>query len=65
MAWYAYCISEKQAFPELARHVAATIPNCELVLIPNIGHVPHFEAPEIFHRALLKFLNGDAASSAR
>src|ERR1700745_2107875 len=20
MAWYAYCISEKQAFPELARH---------------------------------------------
>ena len=20
MAWYAYCIGEKQAFPELARH---------------------------------------------
>jgi hypothetical protein len=20
MAWYAYCISEKQAFPELSRH---------------------------------------------
>ena len=20
MAWYAYCVSEKQAFPELARH---------------------------------------------
>jgi pimeloyl-ACP methyl ester carboxylesterase len=43
-------------FPELARHVAETIPNCTLVLIPGIGHVPHFEAPDVFHRELLKFL---------
>jgi len=43
-------------FPELAKHVADTIPNCQLVLIPNIGHVPHFEAPDIFHRELLRFL---------
>src|SRR2546422_5562936 len=35
-------------FPELAKHVADTIPNCTLVLLPNIGHVPHFEAPEKF-----------------
>ncbi len=43
-------------FPELAKRVASTIPHCQLVLIPNIGHVPHFEAPEIFHRELIKFL---------
>src|SRR5438552_218207 len=43
-------------FPELAKHVADTIPNCTLVLLPNIGHVPHFEAPEKFFPELLKFL---------
>ena len=43
-------------FPERAKYVAATIPNCQLVLIPNIGHVPHFESPEVFFRALVKFL---------
>jgi pimeloyl-ACP methyl ester carboxylesterase len=43
-------------FPALAKHVADTIPNCQLVLIPNIGHVPHFEAPDEFYRQLLRFL---------
>jgi pimeloyl-ACP methyl ester carboxylesterase len=43
-------------FPERAKYVAATIPNCQLVLIPNIGHVPHFESPEVFFRALITFL---------
>jgi pimeloyl-ACP methyl ester carboxylesterase len=43
-------------FPELAKHVADAIPNCVLVLLPNIGHVPHFESPDLFHRELLKFL---------
>jgi pimeloyl-ACP methyl ester carboxylesterase len=47
-------------FPERAKHIADTIPGGELVLIPNIGHVPHFEAPDLFYRALLKFLNADA-----
>jgi pimeloyl-ACP methyl ester carboxylesterase len=43
-------------FPELARHVADSIPGAQLVLIPNVGHVPHFEAPDVFHRELLRFL---------
>ena len=43
-------------FPELAKHVADTIPGAQLVLIPNVGHVPHFEAPDIFYRELVKFL---------
>jgi pimeloyl-ACP methyl ester carboxylesterase len=46
-------------FPELARHIADTIPGGQLVLIPNSGHVPHLEMPEIFNRELLKFLKAD------
>jgi pimeloyl-ACP methyl ester carboxylesterase len=43
-------------FPALAKHVADTIPHGELVLIPNVGHVPHIQAPDVFLRELLKFL---------
>jgi len=43
-------------FPKLARHVADTIPGAELVILPNLGHVPHLEAPEVFYPPLLKFL---------
>jgi pimeloyl-ACP methyl ester carboxylesterase len=45
-----------QNFPVLARHIADTIPGAELVLIPNAGHVPHIQMPEVFNRELLKFL---------
>ena len=43
-------------FPALAKHVANTIPHGELVLIPNVGHVPHIQVPDVFQRELLKFL---------
>jgi pimeloyl-ACP methyl ester carboxylesterase len=43
-------------FPQLAKHVAETIPGAELVILPNLGHVPHPEAPELFYPPLLKFL---------
>lgn len=43
-------------FPAQAKHIADTIPGAELVLIPNVGHVPHIQAPDIFYRELLKFL---------
>jgi pimeloyl-ACP methyl ester carboxylesterase len=39
-----------------AKEACQTIPKCELVLFPGVGHVPHFEAPDAFHKALLKFL---------
>jgi pimeloyl-ACP methyl ester carboxylesterase len=51
-------------FPERAKHIADTIPGAELVLIPNAGHVPHIEVPEIFNRELLKFLKTEATASA-
>lgn len=43
-------------FPARAKHIADTIPGAELVLIPNAGHVPHLEVPDVFYAALLKFL---------
>jgi pimeloyl-ACP methyl ester carboxylesterase len=45
-----------QNFPELAKHIADTIPGAQLVIIPNVGHVPHLQVPDIFNRELLKFL---------
>jgi pimeloyl-ACP methyl ester carboxylesterase len=45
-------------YPELGKKAAKEIPNATLVEIENCGHIPHFEAPEKFHAALLQFLNG-------
>jgi pimeloyl-ACP methyl ester carboxylesterase len=50
-------------FPERAKHIADTIPGGQLVLLPNLGHVPHLEAPDVFNAALLKFLKQDAGVS--
>jgi len=44
------------AYAEQARHVAESIPGAELALIDNVGHVPQFESPEIFHAKLIQFL---------
>ncbi len=46
-------------FPALARNVAETIPNAELVLFPAVGHNPHLEAPDLFHPELIRFLLSD------
>jgi len=43
-------------FPKLAKHIADTIPGGELVILPNLGHVPHLEAPDLFYPPLMKFL---------
>jgi len=43
-------------FPALAKHIADTIPGAELVVFPNVGHVAHFQVPELFYREFLKFL---------
>ncbi|MDQ1469782.1 MAG: hypothetical protein QOJ99_1262 [Bryobacterales bacterium] len=43
-------------FPALAKHIANTIPNADLVLFPNVGHVPHIQIPDRFNAELLKFL---------
>jgi len=47
-------------FPALATHIVESIPGAQLVLLPNVGHVPHLQVPDIFNRELLKFLNGQS-----
>jgi pimeloyl-ACP methyl ester carboxylesterase len=44
-----------QNFPALAKHIADTIPGAALVVIPNVGHVPHIQVPDTFNRELLTF----------
>jgi proline iminopeptidase len=41
-----------------ARQVAGLIPGAEMLAMPNVGHFPRFEAPELFTEALRVFLGG-------
>lgn len=43
-------------YPELGRRAAATIQKATLVPFPELGHSPQVEAPEVFHKALLRGL---------
>ena len=43
-------------FPELARNAAESFQNGRLVLFPNVGHNPHWEAQDQLHPALIEFL---------
>ena len=44
-------------FPEQARAAAEALPQGELVLFEDVGHNPHFEAPELFFPELIRFLS--------
>jgi pimeloyl-ACP methyl ester carboxylesterase len=44
-------------YPQLGRAAARDIPRSRLVELRNVGHIPHLEAPEQFHSALLDFLS--------
>lgn len=43
-------------YPELGREAANAIPEARLVSLEDVGHIPHFEAPDRFHEVLLEFL---------
>jgi pimeloyl-ACP methyl ester carboxylesterase len=43
-------------YAQQAKHVAESIPGAQLELIENVGHVPQFEAPDIFYPKLVRFL---------
>ncbi|MCD9028277.1 alpha/beta hydrolase [Luteimonas sp. BDR2-5] len=45
-------------YPVLGRRAAETIPGANLVEFPALGHSPQVEAPEAFHAALLRGLEG-------
>jgi pimeloyl-ACP methyl ester carboxylesterase len=44
-------------YPELGRKTSKLILNSSLVELPGVGHIPHFEATERFHKELLEHLN--------
>ena len=46
-------------YPELGKAAAKDIPNAKLVELPNVGHIPHLESPEAFHKAVTAFLSAD------
>jgi pimeloyl-ACP methyl ester carboxylesterase len=43
-------------YPQLGKDAARDIRGSKLVELPRVGHIPHLEAPDQFHRALLEFL---------
>lgn len=49
-------------YPALGKAAAADIPKSRLVELDGVGHIPHLEAPERFHEALLSFLATGAES---
>lgn len=40
----------------LGQQTAGAIPNAKLLELPGVGHIPHLEATDQFHKALLEFL---------
>lgn len=49
-------LRDKGQYPQLGKAAAKDIPDCKLVELPEVGHIPHLEAPAQFHQALLAFL---------
>jgi pimeloyl-ACP methyl ester carboxylesterase len=48
---------QDEAFLDLCKAIAATIPGAELVVIPEAGHSPQFEHPDAWYAALVGFLS--------
>jgi len=49
-------ISSAGQYPALGRKTARLIPGAKLIEVPNAGHIPHFEARELFIGELLSFI---------
>jgi len=47
---------------ELAKELAARVRNARRVVIPSAGHLPCWDQPDAFNRALLEFLEGNATA---
>jgi pimeloyl-ACP methyl ester carboxylesterase len=47
-----------------AKRIAAAAPNATLQTVPNCGHLPHLEHPEVFNAAVLEVLQAIGQASA-
>ncbi|HEY8531765.1 MAG TPA: 2-succinyl-6-hydroxy-2,4-cyclohexadiene-1-carboxylate synthase [Limnochorda sp.] len=45
-----------EKFRNLALHMASRLPRARVVMVPGAGHTVHLEAPEVFTRQVLAFL---------
>jgi pimeloyl-ACP methyl ester carboxylesterase len=52
-------------YPGGAKRVAETVQRGQLYIIPNIGHNPQFEAPQLLYPPLLRFLKGEDVGTTR
>jgi pimeloyl-ACP methyl ester carboxylesterase len=50
--------NDKIVPPEDSIQLAELIPNSDLVVIPNCGHLPQEECPADFLKAVTDFING-------
>ena len=50
-------------FPDNVRRAAEILPNGEAFLIPNVGHNPHEEVPDIVNAELIRFLGTGAGTT--
>ncbi len=48
--------------PRYAEELAKAIPGAELAYIPEAGHLPYLESPELFARVVLSYLKNEAGS---
>jgi len=42
--------------PSIMRMIGRQVPNNELVIVPECGHSPYWEQPELFNRTVLEFI---------
>ncbi|MEJ8800622.1 alpha/beta fold hydrolase [Pontibacter sp. H249] len=48
--------NEHGQYTQLGKATAKAIPGAKLVELPNVGHIPHLEATDLFHKHLVTFL---------
>lgn len=44
--------------PSIMRLIARQIPNSTMIVVPECGHSPYWEQPELFNRVVLEFIGG-------
>lgn len=51
--------------PETQEQLKKTLPRCEIVIMPGLGHYPHLEAPDDYVTIVRTFVSGKSAASDR
>jgi pimeloyl-ACP methyl ester carboxylesterase len=60
---FAWGDADSYAPPESGKEVAARMPDARVEVLPDVGHMPHLDAPELVARTIDAFLHPALASS--